>query len=172
MGSRICTTFLPNALQSVQLDGKTWGLPVSFGNHLMLYTNKDLIPECPADTAALITAAKANTGNGNYGLVFNQGESFWSLPFLGAFGGSVFAEDGTTATLDTPAMVQALTFLKDLKWTEGIMPAEADYNVADGMFKNGAPGAAPAAAASLGTVRDAPTDRCGRRDHQWRLDPW
>ncbi len=72
-----------------------------------------------------------------------------AFPSCGAFGGSVFAEDGSTATLDTPQMVSALTFLKDLKWNEGVMPTEADYNVADGMFKNGAPGATPAAAASL-----------------------
>jgi len=131
------SAYLPNALQSVQLDGKTWGLPVSFGNHLMLYTNKDLIPECPADSAAWIAAAKAKTGDGNFGMVFNQGEAFWVLPFLAAFGGHVFGEDGSTGTLNTPAMVSALSFLKDLKWNQGVMPAEADYNVADGMFRNG-----------------------------------
>ncbi|MFN8621947.1 MAG: hypothetical protein U0869_14540 [Chloroflexota bacterium] len=37
----------------------------------MLYTNKDLIAECPADTDAWIAAAKAITGNGNYGIVWN-----------------------------------------------------------------------------------------------------
>jgi len=130
------STFLPNALQSVQLDGKTWGLPVSFGNNLMLYTNTDLMAACPADTDAWIAAAKTATTGGNYGIAYPQTESFWLVPFLGAFGGSVFAEDGS-ATLDTPAMVSALSFLKDLKFTQGVMPAEADYAVMDGMFKNG-----------------------------------
>jgi arabinogalactan oligomer/maltooligosaccharide transport system substrate-binding protein len=139
-------TFLPQALGSVQLDGQTWGIPVSFGNHLMLYTNKDLIPECPADTDALIAAAKAQTSGGSYGFAFPQTEAFWVLPFLGAFGGTVFGEDGVTATLDTPAMVSALTFLKDLKFTDQIVPSEVSYAIMDGMFKNGAPGAAPAAA--------------------------
>jgi len=142
--------YLPNAVAAVQADGKTWGVPISFGNHLMLYTNKALVPDCPADSDALAAAAKANTGNGNYGLVLNQTESFWLVPFLGAFKGSVFAADGTTATLDTPQMVSALTYLHGVKFTDQVMPAEADYNVADGMFKNGAPGAAPASpAASL-----------------------
>ena len=143
------TAYLPNALQSVQLDGKTWGLPISFGNNLMLYTNKDLIPDCPADSAAWIAAAKAVTSNGNYGLAYDQTQSFWLVPFLGAFGGSVFAADGITATLNTPAMVSALTFLKGLKFTDQIVPTEADYSVADGMFKNGAPGATTSPAASL-----------------------
>jgi len=141
--------YLPNSVSAVQADGVTYGVPITFGNHLMLYTNKDLVAECPADSDAMIAAAKANTGNGNYGLVFNQTESFWLVPFLGAYGGSVFAEDGITPTLDTDAMKSALTFLHGLKYSDEVMPPEADYNVADGMFKNGAPGATPAVAASL-----------------------
>jgi arabinogalactan oligomer/maltooligosaccharide transport system substrate-binding protein len=89
----------------------------------------------------MIAAAKANTSGGNYGLVFNQTESFWLVPFLGAYGGSVFDTDGKTPTLDTDAMKSALTFLHDLKYKDLVTPQEADYNVADGMFKNGAPGA-------------------------------
>ena len=60
-----------------------------------------------------------------------------AVPFLGGFGGRVFAEDGVTPTLDTEAMVNALTFMHDLKYDLGVMPAEADYNVADGLFKQG-----------------------------------
>ena len=87
----------------------------------------------------MIAIAQANTdaAAGKYGLVFNQTESFWLVPFLGGFGGSVFAEDGVTPTLDTDAMVGALTFLHDLKYANGVMPAEADYNVADGLFNHG-----------------------------------
>ena len=114
----------------------------------MLYTNKDLMPDCPADSAALIAAAKAQTSGGNYGLAFPQTEAFWVLPFLGAYGGNVFAEDGVTATLNTPEMVNALTFLKGLKFTEQIVPADVSYAIMDGMFKNGAPGATPPPAAT------------------------
>ena len=59
------------------------------------------------------------------------------MPFLGGFGGRVFAEDGITPTLDTEAMVSALTFLNDLKFVHGVMPVEADYKVADDLFKSG-----------------------------------
>jgi arabinogalactan oligomer/maltooligosaccharide transport system substrate-binding protein len=151
--------YLPNAVSAVQAGGVTYGVPITFGNHLMLYTNKTLVPECPADSAALLAAAQANTGDRNYGLVFNQTESFWLVPFLGAYGGSVFAEDGITPTLNTEAMTSALSYMKGLKYTDQVMPPEADYNVADGMFKNGAPGAtAPAADASLApSATPAPT---------------
>ncbi|MFN8517966.1 MAG: extracellular solute-binding protein [Chloroflexota bacterium] len=151
--------YLPNAVAAVQAGGATYGVPISYGNHLMLYTNKTLVPECPADSDALLAAAKANTGDGNYGLVFNQTESFWLVPFLGGYGGRVFAEDGVTPTLNTEAMTNALSYMKGLKYTDQVMPAEADYNVADGMFKNGAPGAtAPAPDASLApSATPAPT---------------
>jgi arabinogalactan oligomer/maltooligosaccharide transport system substrate-binding protein len=105
----------------------------------MLYWNKDLVPDAPADSTAMIAAAKANTdeANGKYGLVMNQTESFWLVPFLGAYNGSVFAADGKTPTLDTDAMKSALAFLGGLKYTDKVMPKEADYNVADNLFKQG-----------------------------------
>lgn len=131
--------YLSNAVEAVQAGGSTWGVPISYGNHLMLYWNKDLLAEYPADSDAMIAAAQPLTdaAAGTYGLVFNQTESFWLVPFLGGFGGRVFAEDGVTPTLDTEAMVSALAFMKDLKYTLKVMPAEADYNVADGLFKAG-----------------------------------
>jgi arabinogalactan oligomer / maltooligosaccharide transport system substrate-binding protein len=131
-------SFVPAAADIVTADGVLWGAPVSFGNQLMLYWNKELAGDAaPADSDALIAKAKTLTGDGNYGLVFNQTESFWMFPFLGGFGGSVFAEDGVTPTLNTEAMTNALQFMYDLKYTDQIMPAEADYNVADGLFKDG-----------------------------------
>jgi arabinogalactan oligomer/maltooligosaccharide transport system substrate-binding protein len=131
-------TFVPAAADIVTADGTLWGAPVSFGNQLMLYWNKELVgDEAPADSDAMIAKAKELTSDGNYGLVFNQTESFWMFPFLGGFGGSVFAEDGVTPTLNTDAMKNTFQFMYDLKYTDKIMPAEADYNVADGLFKDG-----------------------------------
>ncbi len=131
-------TYVQAAADIVTVDGTLWGAPVSFGNQLMLYWNKELVGDAaPADTDAMIAKAQELTGDGNYGLVFNQTESFWMFPWLGGFGGSVFAEDGVTPTLDTEAMTNTFQFMYDLKYTDKIMPAEADYNVADGLFKDG-----------------------------------
>jgi len=103
----------------------------------MLYWNKALVGDAaPADSDAMVAKATELTTDGAYGLVFNQTESFWLVPFLGAYGGSVFADDGVTPTLDTPAMTSALQFLYDLKYTDKVTPAEADYNVAEGLFKD------------------------------------
>lgn len=131
------SVFVESAVMGVKLGGKTWGVPVANGNHLMLMYNKDLIKETPQDTDAMIAAAKAVTAGDVYGLVWNQTEPFWLVPWLGGFGGQVFADDGVTPTLNTPEMVATLKFLYDLKFTHKIMPSECDYPGADTMFKEG-----------------------------------
>ena len=131
-------TYDPVAWSATVADGQQWGAPISNGNQLMLYWNKSIIGDAaPADSDAMIQAAKDNTSGDNYGLVFNQTESFWLVPFLGGFGGSVFASDGVSPTLNTPYMVQALQFLYDLKYTDKVMPSECDYTCADDLFKAG-----------------------------------
>ena len=134
-------SFVPAAADAVSADGTLWGAPVSFGNQLMLYWNKDLAgADAPADSDAWVAKAKTLTTGSNFGIVFNQTESFWLVPFLGGFGGSVFAEDGKTPTLNTDAMKSALQFLYDLKFTDKVTPSEATYDIADGLFKDGKAG--------------------------------
>ncbi len=125
---------------SVEMNGSTWAVPISSGNHLMLLYNKALVPTPPADTDELLSMGQALTSGDTYGLVFNQTEPFWASPWLGGFGGKVFADDGVTPTLDTPEMVATMQFLYDLKFTAKIIPAESDYNGADTLFKEGKAG--------------------------------
>jgi maltose-binding protein MalE len=120
-----------------------WSMPDQLGNHLILCYNKALAPEAPTDFGTLIEIAKRKTvdedGDGRpdtYGLVFNQKEPFWLVPFLGAFGGWVMDEENRP-TLDTTPMREALAFLRDLKVVHGIMPRECDYDVAAALFKEG-----------------------------------
>ncbi len=128
----------PAAVEVTTVDGQVWGVPNSFGNALMLYYNKDIVADPPANTDELIEAAVANTdvASDKYGLVYNQTQSFWLTPWLGGFGASVFDEEGNPS-LDSEEMVNALTFLQDLKWTHGVMPIDADYDVANALFLDG-----------------------------------
>jgi arabinogalactan oligomer/maltooligosaccharide transport system substrate-binding protein len=131
-------SFVPAAADIVTANGTLWGAPTSFGNQLMLYWNKSLAGDtAPADSDAWRAKAKELTAGDAFGIVFNQTESFWLVPFLGGFGGSVFAADGVTPTLDTDAMKGAVQFMYDLKYTDKVMPGEADYNVAETLFKDG-----------------------------------
>jgi len=131
------SVFVPGALEAVQLDGKTWGIPISSGNHLMLMYNKQFVDEAPANTDELIAKGKEIAATGVTPLVFNQTEPFWMVPWLGGFGGKVFADDGVTPTLDTPAMVETLQFLHDIKYTDELIPLESDYDSSDTLFKEG-----------------------------------
>ena len=122
---------------SVVMNDSTWAVPISSGNHLMLIYNKDLVAEAPADTDELIAKAEELTQGDTYGLVYNATEHFWLVPWLGGFGGSVFAEDGVTPTLNTDTMVNTLQFLYDLKFTYQVTPESIDYDTADTLFKEG-----------------------------------
>ena len=131
------SVFVESAVSGVKLDGKTWGVPVANGNHLMLMYNKALLPEAPKNTDEMIAKAKELTKDGQYGLVYNQIEPFWMVPWLGGFGGKVFGEDGVTPTLNSPEMVATLKFLNSLKFTEKVIPSESDYAGEDTLFKEG-----------------------------------
>jgi len=127
--------YVGSALDAVKLNGKTWGVPISNGNQLMLLYNKSLIANPPKDTDELMKVGKELTHGDQYALVWNQTEPFWLVPWLGGFGGKVFASDGKTTTLNTAQMVATLKFLHDMKYKNKIIPAESDYNGADTLLK-------------------------------------
>jgi arabinogalactan oligomer/maltooligosaccharide transport system substrate-binding protein len=129
--------YVDSALAAVELNGKTWGVPIANGNHLMLIYNKALLPTPPKDTDELISMGQAVTQGDVWGLVYNQTEPFWLVPWLGGFGGKVFQDDGVTPNLNTPEMINTLQWLYDLKYTYKIVPPESDYNGADSLFKEG-----------------------------------
>jgi arabinogalactan oligomer/maltooligosaccharide transport system substrate-binding protein len=153
--------YVDSALAAARLGGQTWGVPIANGNHLMLLYNKDLIEEPPMDTDELFAKGAELTAGDTYGLVWNQTEPFWLVPWLGGFGGAVFAEDGKTPTLNTPEMVATLQFLYDMKYTAGIIPAESDYDGADTLFKEGKAAMIINGDWSLGGYKDAMGDKLG-----------
>lgn len=124
------------------LDGHVYGLPDHVGNHLTLVANLDLVTEMAADTDTWIDQLHATTLDADsdgkpeqYGLVFNLLEPFWLVPWLGGFGGWVMDEQ-SRPTLNTPAMVDALEFLSQLKRAR-VVPLECDYPLSDTIFKEG-----------------------------------
>lgn len=148
-------------VESVIMDGETWGVPISSGNHLMLLYNRDLVPTPPTNTDELIEIAQELTDADTWGLVYNHTEPFWLVPWLGGFGGRVFAADGITPSLDTPAMRNTLQFLYDLEFTYGVTPTEADYGTMDTLFKEGSAAMIINGDWSLGDYRTALGDSLG-----------
>ena len=138
MGKDFVNEFSSNAVGAVTYKGHVYAAPDINGNHLMLLYNKKLVTgAAPATTDDLIKAAQGLTvkSKNQYGLAFNENEAFWLMPWLGGFGGSVF-DSNTKPTLNTQAMIDALTFERSLK-TLGIAPPTADYAKADSLFTAG-----------------------------------
>lgn len=134
--------FTTASLEVARLGGKYMAVPLSYGNHLILFYNKKMLPTPPKTTDELIATARkfSDPAKNVYGFVFNQIEPFWVAPFLGGFGGWPLNYDENGApklTLDTPPMVATLTFLKKLKFDDKIIPGECDYDCAKGLFLEG-----------------------------------
>ncbi|HBL16694.1 MAG: hypothetical protein A2X36_13960 [Elusimicrobia bacterium GWA2_69_24] len=121
-------------VEAISLDGKTWGIPLTNGNHLMLFYNKRLAPVPPRNTAEFFEycAQKAPKLGLQHCLALNIAEPFWLMPWVGAYGG--WPIDNKTPTLDTPAMRKSIAFVLELIRRK-FVPAECDYNCADALFK-------------------------------------
>ncbi len=122
-------------VQAISLDGHIWGVPVSNGNHLLLFFNRKFVKEAPRDTAELFSfcAGDAKRLKLDRCIAFDMGEPFWLMPWLGAFGG--WPMDGKKPTLDTQPMRDTLNFYLDLKYSKKYVPMECDYNCMDSLFK-------------------------------------
>jgi maltose-binding protein MalE len=123
--------------------GHLYQVADKLGNHLTLVYNKKLVPLPPSTDEELIALGRKLTvdlnGDGKpdrYGLTWNYTEPFFFVPFMTGFGGWIMDEHGVP-TLDTPGTVDALEFIKQLRDVHRIIPNEADYNIADILFKDG-----------------------------------
>ncbi len=127
--------FFSGALAPAVVGGTLWGVPDNYGNHLMLIYNKDLIAEAPATFEDLIAKAKELTQGDVQGFAYNLNEPFWGAGFYGAFGGWPLDENDKPQ-FNNDAFINYLTFVAQLK-TDGVVPAECDYNCADTLMKEG-----------------------------------
>jgi arabinogalactan oligomer/maltooligosaccharide transport system permease protein len=137
-------SFNPKAL--VWYKNHLYQVADKLGNHLMLVYNKKLLPTPPQTDEELISMGEALTGGAagggsvdRYGLVWNYTEPYFFIPFMTGFGGWIMDENGNP-TLDNPGVVGGLKFIKDLRDRYKIIPKEADYNIADALFKDGKAG--------------------------------
>ncbi len=132
--------FIPKGLTYYK--GHLYQIADKLGNHLTLVYNKALVAQPPTTDVELIEIGKKLTvdkdGDGKidqYGVCWNYTEPFFFIPFMTGFGGWVMTEDGTPM-LDSEGTIRALEFIRDLRDKYRIIPGEADYNIADALFKD------------------------------------
>lgn len=129
--------YVPVSVQAVSEGGHVWGIPVSTGNHLMLFYNKKLAATPPLTTDDFIAQCQKvmREHHGTYGFATDTLEPFFFIPFLSSFGG--WPMKGRSVTLNTPEMKKALLYFRSLIDQYKILPRECDYNCMDGLFKEG-----------------------------------
>lgn len=140
-GKDFLNQFDPKALTYYK--GRLYKISDKLGNHLTLVYNKKMVARPPATDKELIELGKALTKDTNgdgkidqYGLAWNYTEPFFFIPFMTGFGGWIMDEEDRP-TLNTAGTVNGLKFIQDLRDKHKIIPNEADYNIADALFKDG-----------------------------------
>jgi arabinogalactan oligomer/maltooligosaccharide transport system substrate-binding protein len=130
--------FLPAAVEAAAIGGVAWGVPDHTGNFLLLIYNKNLVQTPPADTEAWIAELRTltNADEDRWGLAYFGDEPYWLAPWIGGFGGW-FVDEAGRPTLDAPAVVEALRFVRRLRLDEQVTPPQADYDMALDYFVQG-----------------------------------
>jgi len=140
----------PALLQSFAYAGDITAIPNGW-NNMVIYYNKKLfadagLPEPTADwtwdkfreTAKALTKDKNGDGKTDqYGFTWTSNEIFPGiLPWVANAGGNLVNDDVSAATADSPAVVEAVTFLKGLI-DDGIAPAPSPMGDIFTEFQNG-----------------------------------
>ncbi|WP_375749236.1 extracellular solute-binding protein [Vibrio sp. HN007] len=116
---------LPLAKASVTDNGKQFGIPLLFGNHLLLYYNKQLISE-PANNWEEMSAQKSEIESKGASLIsWKTDEMYWVIPFLTAFGGSPI--NGSDISFDNKQIQMGLELYKKQAEMAGISSG-CDYS--------------------------------------------
>ena len=134
--------FAKETLDPVVMADRIMGVPMSYGNNLILFYNKRFVSTPPKTMEDLIDASlkfqKRSSENNLFGLVFFQAEPFWLAPFLFAFDAWPVTQANGSLVLDVKSkkfqIIQALSYFKDLKAKHKIIPQECDYHCAVGLF--------------------------------------
>jgi multiple sugar transport system substrate-binding protein len=102
---------IPATLESVNYDGKFWGMPQQT-DAALLYYRTDQVKEQPATWQDVYEVAGENDGIVYQGMPY-EGLTCDFLELAFAAGGQVLNEDGTQAMIDSPENVKALQFMVD-----------------------------------------------------------
>ena len=103
----------PTYVDYQSIEGKLYGIPLMYGNHLMLAYNRSLVSK-PADSwSELLQQKKSFVAKKVKPVAIKFSEMYWFAPFLGGYNGWPLSTRGEF-TLDTKPMVDTLKFFKDM----------------------------------------------------------
>jgi multiple sugar transport system substrate-binding protein len=103
--------FIPATFESVQYDGKTWGVPKQT-DAALLYYRDDQVDQAPTTWQEVYSDAASKNGIVYQGAAY-EGLTCDFLEVAFGAGGEVLSEDGTKAVIDSPENLKALQFMVD-----------------------------------------------------------
>lgn len=119
-------------------DGRLWAVPIAaYGQGLhynrALFEEAGLDPDAPPTTWSQVRAAAdqiaAETGQAGYAQMTQANTGGWILTTLvDALGARIDGPDGTTATIDTPQMREALEMIREMRWEDDSMGSNFLYD--------------------------------------------
>lgn len=121
------------------VDGVRYGVVATGGNYVLLY-NTDLVSDPPTTWEEFVEVAKAQTGDGRYGLAFRQTEpeanGLWQdiYQYVYGFGGEW--SDGSTLTIDKRENIEGLERYQEL-YDAAVIPVGATASEYRQMFADG-----------------------------------
>lgn len=117
-------SFFEGAWESTNVGGTNYGVPW-YVETRVLYYRSDLVAEPPADWEGLTAMAQeAKAAGAEWGINLQPGQTgAWQtfMPFAWQAGAEMTNEDGTAFTIDSPEMVEALTYFQTV-FTEELAP--------------------------------------------------
>src|SRR6056297_4159613 len=132
--------FVDTAIEAFEYGGKLYGLPYAL-EAIALFYNKDYLEEAPQSMEELVALAQEYTSDEFRGFVYNAPDFYFSAPLLFSNGGYVFKQteeglDPNDIGLNNEGAVKGAEFLKSL-YDMGVMKPGDNYQIADGLFKDG-----------------------------------
>jgi arabinogalactan oligomer/maltooligosaccharide transport system substrate-binding protein len=123
--------------------GMLFGLPM-FVEGPALVVNNELVPEVPATYEEMIELAQSLTTQDTFGFMADAPNFYFAYGWLHTHGGYVFGRDAsgnldpTDLGLANEGAVRGAQALKDMRFNLGLMPAGTNFDVANGLFIDGA----------------------------------
>lgn len=123
--------------------GRLVGLPM-YVEGPALIVNNDLVDTVPATYDDLVALAQELTTADTFGFLHDINNFYFSFGWLNTWSGYVFGSDATGSLvaedvgLDSEGAIAGAQALKDLRFEHGLFPAGVNYDVANGLFVDGA----------------------------------
>lgn len=149
----LVATLQPGLVPAVLYRGHAYGVPLAFKS-VALWRNTTLVPEPPRTLAELEAAARKATGDGRYGLVYENRLFYFHAPFLFGMGGAIFDERGRP-TLDAPQNVESVRYAQRLARDLAVVPQEVNGALVTSLFVDGKAGMILTGPWARGEIGDA-----------------